>query len=110
MIWGHDYSMQLLVNLVLLVVVLAIIFIGQYIKRKKQQNKDDINKRKWTAEEVQQWYRDTGAFTYANPDDLNIVVKKPRREGLTVNWANPKAYLLQGAILAVVFAVLYLLK
>ena len=68
------------------------------------------NKRKWTEEEVQQWYRDTGAFTYANPDDLNIVVKKPRREGLTVNWANPKAYLLQGAILAVVFAVLYLLK
>ena len=68
------------------------------------------NKRKWTAEEVQQWYRDTGIFTYANPDDLNIVVKKFRREGLTVNWANPKAYLLQGAILAVVFAVLYLLK
>ena len=68
------------------------------------------NKRKWKAEEVQQWYRDTGAFTYANPDDLNIVVKKPKREGLTVNWANPKAYLLQGAILAVVFSVLYLLK
>ena len=67
-------------------------------------------KRKWTAEEVQQWYRDTGAFTYANPEDLNIVVKKPRREGLTVNWANPKAYLLQGTILVVVFAVLYLLK
>ena len=43
------------------------------------------NKRKWTAEEVQQWYRDTGAFTYANPDDLNIVVKKHSRDGLTVN-------------------------
>lgn len=68
------------------------------------------NKRKWTAEEVQQWYQDTGAFTYANPDDLNIVVKKPRREGLTVNWANPKAYLLQGAILAAVFTVMYMLK
>ena len=68
------------------------------------------NKRKWTAEEVRQWYRDTGAFTYANPDDLNIVVKKFGREGLTVNWANPKAYPLQGAILAVVFGVLYLLK
>lgn len=67
-------------------------------------------KRKWTADEVQQWYRDTGAFSYANPDDLNIIVKKPRREGLTVNWANPKAYLLQGAILAVVFAIIYLLK
>lgn len=68
------------------------------------------DKRKWTAEEVQQWYRDTGAVTYANPADLNIVVKKPCREGLTVNWANPKAYLLQGAILAVVFAVIWLLK
>lgn len=72
--------------------------------------KSSSNKRKWTAEEVQQWYQDKGAFTYANPNDLNMVVKKPRREGLTVNWANPKAYLLQGAILAVVFAVLYLLK
>ena len=68
------------------------------------------NKRKWTADEVQQWYRDTGAFTYANPDDLNIIVKKPRSEGVTVNWANPKAYLLQGAILAVVFAIICLLK
>ena len=56
------------------------------------------NKRKWTEEEVQQWYRDTGAFTYANPDDLNVVVKKPRRAGLTVNWANPKAYLLCRAV------------
>jgi len=64
-------------------------------------------KRKWTEEEVKQWYRDTGAFTYANPGDLNIVVKKPRSEGLTVNWANPKAYLLLGAILAVVFAVMF---
>lgn len=67
-------------------------------------------KRKWTEEEVKQWYQDTGAFTYANSDDLNIVVKKPRSEGLTVNWANPKAYLLLGAILAVVFAVVCLMK
>lgn len=68
------------------------------------------NKRKWTPEEVQQWYKDTGAFTYANSDDLNIVVKKPKREEFTVNWANPKAYLLQGAILVAVFAMIYLLK
>ena len=72
--------------------------------------KGNSNKRKWAAEEVQQWYRDTGAFPYANLDDLNIVVKKPGREGITVNWANPKAYLLQGAILAVVFVAIYLLK
>ena len=43
MIWGHDYSMQLLVNLGLLVIILAIIFIGRYIKR-KNQNKDEITK------------------------------------------------------------------
>lgn len=67
------------------------------------------DKRKWTAEEVQQWYRDTGAFTYCNPNDSNIVVKKPRREGFTVNWANPKAYLLQGIILAFVFVIVFLL-
>ena len=68
------------------------------------------SKRKWTAEEVMQWYRDTGAFTYANPDDLNIIVKKPRSEGYTVNWANPKAYILQGIILAVVFGLMYLFR
>ena len=73
----------------------------------KMKKNEVPQKRKWTAEEVKQWYRDTGAFTYANPNDLNIVVKKPRSEGLTVNWANPKAYLLLGAILAVVFIILY---
>lgn len=67
-------------------------------------------KRKWTAEEVKRWYQNNRAFTYANPDDLNIIVKKPRSEGFTVNWANPKAYLLLGAILAVVFSAVYLLK
>lgn len=52
----------------------------------------------------------TGAFTYSNKEDANIVVKKPRSEGWTVNWANPKAYLLQGCILAIVFAIIQLLK
>lgn len=67
------------------------------------------HKRKLTAEEVKQWYNNTGAVTYANPDDLNIVVKKPRSEGLTVNWANPKSYILLSVILAVIFTVVYLL-
>ena len=44
MIWGHDYSMQLLVNVVLLVIVLSIIFIGRYMKRKRHQNEDEITK------------------------------------------------------------------
>ena len=67
-------------------------------------------KRKWTAEEVQQWYQATKSFTYCNPNDANILVKKPNREGYTVNWANPKACLLQGAILVVVFAIVLWLK
>ena len=69
-----------------------------------------MKKRKWTAQEVKEWYQATGAFTYSNKEDANIVVKKPRSEGRTVNWANPKAYLLQGCILAIVFAIIQLLK
>lgn len=72
--------------------------------------KHSKEKKKWTAEEVKQWYIATNAFTYANPEDANIVVKKPRSEGLTVNWANPKSYLLLGAILAVVFIILHFLN
>ena len=64
-------------------------------------------KRKWTAQEVRQWYEDTGAFTYVNAKDLNVVVKKPRSEGWTVNWANPRAYMLLGGILAVVWIILH---
>lgn len=69
--------------------------------------KNDVPQKKWTAEEVKQWYKDTDAFTYINPNDLNVVVKKPRSEGLTVNWANPKAYSLLGIILAIVFIILH---
>ena len=38
-------------------------------------------KRKWTAEEVTRWYQQTGAITYANPEDANWVVRKPRSLG-----------------------------
>lgn len=44
MIWGHDYSMQLLVNLVILIIMLSIHFIRRYIKRKTHQNEDEITK------------------------------------------------------------------
>lgn len=67
-------------------------------------------KRKWTAEEVQKWYLDAKTFTYCNPNDLNIIVKKFKREGFTVNWANPKAYLLQGALLVLVFVMVLIIK
>ena len=66
--------------------------------------------RKWTPEEVKGWYQKTGAITYYNKEDLNIVVRKPRSQGYTVNWANPKAWLLQAAILLILFVILYILK
>lgn len=44
MIWGHDYSMQLLVNLAILILILSIHFIRLYMKRKKHQNEDEITK------------------------------------------------------------------
>ena len=67
-------------------------------------------KRKWTAQEVKEWYQKTGSITYCNKEDSNVVVKKPRSEGWTVNWANLLAYLLQGGILAIVFAIIYCFK
>ena len=39
MIWGYDYSMQLLVNVVLLIVILSIVFIKRYIERKNIKTK-----------------------------------------------------------------------
>ena len=42
MIWGHDYSMQLLVNLVILIIILSIHFIRRAIKKKPHQTKDEI--------------------------------------------------------------------
>ena len=44
MIWGHDYSMQLFVNLVILIIILSIHFIRRYLKRKRHQKEDEITK------------------------------------------------------------------
>ena len=60
-----------------------------------------FEKRKWTEEEVQRWYQDTGGVTYSNPNDRNVIVPGPCGNKLTVNWANPKAYLVIAVLLAV---------
>ena len=68
-----------------------------------------MKKRKWSAEEVRQWYFLNNTNFYSNKEDGNIVVRKPKSLGWTVNWANPWAYAMQGAVLAVVFTIIYLL-
>ena len=60
-----------------------------------------FEKRKWTEEEVRRWYQDTGEVTYSNPNDRNVIVPGPSGNKLTVNWANPKAYLVIAGLLAV---------
>lgn len=59
-------------------------------------------KHKWTDEEVRQWYKDTGAVTFSNPKDPNVIVPGHERNKLTVNWANPKAYLVIAGLLATI--------
>ena len=44
MIWGYDYSARLVVDIVILVGILSIHFISRYVKRKKQQNQDEMTK------------------------------------------------------------------
>ena len=68
-------------------------------------------KRKWTDAEVRQWYQDTGEVIYSNPEDRNVIVPGPRCNKLTVNWANPKAYLVIAGLLAAIlipYFILYL--
>lgn len=65
-------------------------------------------KRKWTAEEIDVWYKETGAITYSNAKDGNMVVRKPHSLGWTLNWANPKSYALLAAILGCVWTVVNL--
>ena len=69
-----------------------------------------MEKRKWTDREVQQWYLLHNTPVYANKEDSSIVVRKYKRMGWTVNWANPLAWVMQGAILAAVFALVYFLN
>ncbi len=66
-------------------------------------------KRKWSEDEVRKWYQDTGEVTYSNPEDLNVIVPGPGGNKLTVNWANPKSYLLVAGLLAVVLILYFIM-
>lgn len=65
-------------------------------------------KRKWSAEEVTGWYQKTGAITYCNPKDGNMVVRKPKSLGWTLNWANPRSYALLAVILGCIWGIVRL--
>lgn len=62
-------------------------------------------KRKWTPEEVQQWYAAKSARSYCNPEDGNWIVRKPASLGRTVNLANPKTWYFLAGVLAVILLI-----
>ena len=65
-------------------------------------------KRKWTGEEVRQWYEATGASTYHNREDRNLFVKNRSNTGADVNWGNPWAYVLVTGLAALAAALYFL--
>lgn len=71
-------------------------------------SKKSGKRRKWTKEEVCQWYRETGAVTYDNPEDRNVFVPNHRGTGSDVNWGNPLTYLLHIAAVAVILLLFYM--
>ena len=58
-------------------------------------------KRKWTPEEVRQWYDRHGLYVYCNPEDGNWIVRKAWGLGWTMNLANPRTWLFLAGVLAV---------
>lgn len=64
-------------------------------------------KRKWTPEEVRQWYDRHGLYVYCNPEDGNWIVRKAWGFGWTMNLANPRTWLFLAGVLVVLLATFY---
>ncbi len=63
-------------------------------------------KRKWTPEEVREWYDGHTPYIYRNPEDGNWIVRKARGLGRTMNLANPRTWLFLAGVLAVILAII----
>ena len=49
-----------------------------------------------------------GSGHIQHPKDLNVIVPGHERNKLTVNWANPKAYLLVAGLLAIMLILCFI--
>lgn len=58
-----------------------------------------MTKRKWTKKEIEEYRKTNGDFLYYNKEDSNFLVPKSYGIGLTVNWANPIAWIVVVAII-----------
>lgn len=59
-------------------------------------------RRKWAKEEIEDYRKEHEAFFYCNKQDSNFLVPKAFGIGFTVNWANPIAWILILAIIALI--------
>lgn len=59
-------------------------------------------RRKWTKKEIEQWRREHGGVGYFNKEDSNLLVPRSYGFGLSLNWANPWAYVMIAAVIAVI--------
>jgi uncharacterized membrane protein len=66
-------------------------------------------RRKWTNDEIIEYRKMHGAFFYYNKEDSNLFVPKYIGVGITINWANPLAWIVIIAILLLILIHRFLL-
>lgn len=53
------------------------------------EGEQNMERRKWRKEEIEEYRKTKGVFFYYNKEDFNFLVPKAYGIGWTVNWANP---------------------
>jgi uncharacterized membrane protein len=69
-----------------------------------------MEKHRWTHEEIAEYRSHHNSPFYFNKDDSRIFVPKYIGIGITLNWANPLAYVSILAIIAIIIGLKYLIK
>jgi uncharacterized membrane protein len=64
-----------------------------------------MEKHRWTNEEIAEYRKQHGGFGYFNRLDTRLFVPKAFGFGLTVNWANPRAWVAIAVIIAVIMCI-----
>lgn len=62
-------------------------------------------KRKWTKNEIELWRKEHRNVGYFNNADSNIFVLRSYGRGLSPNWANPWAYVIIAAVIAIIIVI-----
>lgn len=66
------------------------------------EGEQNMERRKWRKEEIEEYRKTKGVFFYYNKEDFNFLVPKAYGIGWTVNWANPISLVFVIAIIGVI--------